>query len=60
MELVERDDTEPTLFETFAVMFPGIRTEAADPEVVDRVVRSLALAPDWLGSVLGRNPLAAR
>ena len=59
MELIGRDDAEPTVFETFAVMFPGLRGEAADPEIVDRVVRSTTLAPEWLGYVRGRNPLAS-
>lgn len=60
MELIERDDAAATVFETFAVMFPNLRTEAAEAEVVERVVRSAALAPEWLGYVLGRNPLAQR
>jgi MOSC domain-containing protein YiiM len=59
MELIERDDTEPTVFEAFAVMFPNLRAEAADAATVARVVRSDALAPEWLGYVVGRNPLAA-
>jgi hypothetical protein len=59
MELIERDETEPTVFETFAVMFPNLRAEAADPATVARVVGSGALAPEWLGYVVGRNPLAA-
>lgn len=60
MELIERADSEPTVFETFAAMFPSIRAEATDPETVARVVRSAALAPEWLGYVRGRNPLAQR
>lgn len=58
MELLERDDTAATVFETFAVMFPNLRAEAADPETVARVVRTRALAAEWLGYVHGRNPLA--
>lgn len=60
MVLIERDDAEPTVFETFAAMFPNLRAEANDPDTVARVARSRALAPEWLGSLHGRNPLARR
>ena len=56
--LVERDDTAPTVFETFAVMFPGFRTEADDPALVRRVIDGPTLSEEWLGSVLHRNPHA--
>ena len=55
---VERDDTAPTVFECFAVMFPGFRTEADDPALVGRVVGTATLSDEWLGSVVHRNPHA--
>jgi MOSC domain-containing protein YiiM len=55
--LVERDGAGPTVFETFAVMFPGFRAEADDPAVVRRVLGSVALSEEWFGSVVHRNPL---
>jgi MOSC domain-containing protein YiiM len=55
--LVDRDDTAPSVAETFAIMFHGLHPEADDPEVVTRVVRCAALAPEWLGYVSARNPL---
>lgn len=59
LELVERDDAAPTVAECFAVMFHGLRTEADDPDIVARVVRCAALAPEWLGYLTARNPLAS-
>ena len=56
--LVERDDTAPTVFECFAVMFPGFRTEADDPALVRRVLGTPALSEEWFGSVVHRNPHA--
>ncbi len=56
--LVERDDDAPTVSDTFAVMFPGFRTEADDPELVQRVIACTTLSDEWLGSVLHRNPHA--
>jgi MOSC domain-containing protein YiiM len=56
--LVDRDDTAPTVHETFAVMFPGFRTEADDPDLVRRVLAAPALSDEWYGSVLHRNPHA--
>lgn len=58
LELVDRDETAPTVAECFAVMFPGIHAEADDPEVVRRVVQCAVLAPEWLGYLTARNPLA--
>ncbi len=57
LDLVERDDTAPTVAETFAVMFAGVHPEADDPTVVDRVVQCAALAPEWLGYLAARSPL---
>lgn len=56
--LVERDDTAPTVFECFAVMFPGFRTEADDPALVRRVLGTPALSEEWFASVVHRNPHA--
>jgi MOSC domain-containing protein YiiM len=56
--LVERDDSAPTVFETFAVMFPGFRTEADDPALVRRVLGTPALSVEWFGAVAARNPHA--
>ena len=56
--LVERDDAAPTLFDTFAVMFPGFRAEADDPELVRRVLAAPALSDEWYGSIVHRNPHA--
>ena len=56
--LVERDDDAPTVFECFAVMFPGFRTEADDPALVRRVLATPALSDEWFGSVVHRNPHA--
>jgi MOSC domain-containing protein YiiM len=56
--LVERDDAAPTVFECFAVMFPGFRAEADDPALVRRVLGTTTLSDEWLGSVLHRNPHA--
>lgn len=60
MELIGSSETEPTVFETFAAMFPNVHPQANDPEVVARVVHSAALAPEWLGYLRGRNLLAQR
>ena len=56
--LDERDDTAPTVFECFAVMFPGFRTEADDPALVRRVIACPTLSDEWLGAVLHRSPHA--
>jgi MOSC domain-containing protein YiiM len=56
--LVERDDAAPTVFETFAVMFPGFRTEADDPALVRHVLGTPALSEEWFGAVVHRNPHA--
>ncbi len=56
--LLDRDDTAPTVAETFAIMFHGVHPEADDPEVVTRVVQCAALAPEWLGYLRARNPRA--
>jgi len=56
--LVARDPAAPTVFECFAVMFPGFRTEADDPALVARVLGTATLSDEWLGSVLHRNPHA--
>jgi MOSC domain-containing protein YiiM len=53
--LVERDDTTPTLFEAFAVMFPGFRAEADDAALVRRVLAAPALSDEWGGAILHRN-----
>jgi MOSC domain-containing protein YiiM len=58
--LVDRDDTAPTVNESFAVMFPGFRTEADDPALVRRVIDCSTLSEEWLASVLHRNPHALR
>jgi MOSC domain-containing protein YiiM len=58
LELVERDDANATVATTFAAMFPGLRREADAPEVVQQVVASPALAPEWLRYLQARNPLA--
>lgn len=58
--LVDRDVEAPSVHDLFAVMFPGVRSdgdgdgEADDAEVLDRVLRSPALAEAW------RVPLLAR
>ncbi|MEP6624263.1 MAG: MOSC domain-containing protein [Acidimicrobiia bacterium] len=56
--LLDRDETAPTVAETFAIMFHGVHPEADDPEVVTRVVGCAALAPEWLDYLRARNPLA--
>ena len=56
--LVDRVDAAPTVFECFAVMFPGFRTEADDPALVRRVLDTAALSEEWFGSVVHRNPHA--
>jgi MOSC domain-containing protein YiiM len=56
--LVARDETAPTVFDCFAVMFPGFRTEADDPELVRQVIDCPTLSEEWLASVLHRNPHA--
>lgn len=53
LTLVERVDGAPTLAETFAAVF-GAAGRPVDPEVVDRVLASPALADGW------REPLLAR
>ena len=58
LDLVERDDTAPTVAETFATMFHGVHPEADDPATVARVVQCASLAPEWLGYLTARNPLA--
>src|SRR3954463_12744868 len=58
LDLVERDTTAPTVFECFAVMFPGFRTEADDPALVARVLDCPTLSDEWLGALLHRNPHA--
>lgn len=58
LELIDRDETAPTVAECFAVMFPGVHAEADNPEVMRRVVQCAALAPEWLGYLTARNPLA--
>ena len=58
LELVDRDETAPTVAECFAVMFPGVHPEADDPEMVRRVAQCGSLAPEWLGYLAARNPLA--
>jgi MOSC domain-containing protein YiiM len=58
--LVDRDDTAPAVFECFAVMFPGFRTEADDPALVRRVLDTATLSDEWLGAVVHRNPHASR
>jgi MOSC domain-containing protein YiiM len=57
-ELVERRDGWPTVADTFAAMFTGRRAEAADAGLVARVVACAALAPEWLGYLTSRNPIA--
>jgi MOSC domain-containing protein YiiM len=56
--LVERDDTAPTVFDTFAVMFPGFRAEADDAGLVRRVLGTPALSEEWFGALVHRNPHA--
>ena len=58
LELVDRDARNATVATTFAVMFPGYRAEAGDPDAVRRVVTSPGLASEWLGYLTARNPLA--
>ncbi len=60
LELAERDDTAPTVAECFAVMFPGQRDEAHEPDIVARVAHCAALAPEWLGYLTARNALVSR
>jgi MOSC domain-containing protein YiiM len=60
IELLDRDDRSPTVAECFAVMFTGQRSEAADTEIVARVVRCPTLAPEWLGYLRAHNQIAAR
>jgi MOSC domain-containing protein YiiM len=56
--LLERDDAAPTVYEAFAVMFPGFRTQADDPDLVRRVLDTPTLSDEWLGAVVHRNPHA--
>jgi MOSC domain-containing protein YiiM len=56
--LVDRVDAAPTVFECFAVMFPGFRTEADEPALVRRVLGTPALSEEWFASVSWRNPHA--
>ncbi|MGZ6910646.1 MAG: MOSC domain-containing protein [Acidimicrobiia bacterium] len=58
--LVERDDTAPTVLETFAVMFPGFRPEADDPALVRRVLGCPPLSEEWFAAVVHRNPHASK
>jgi len=58
MELLERDEANMTVHDTFAVLFAGQRTEADDHSTVQSVLRSPALSPEWNGYVRARNPLA--
>ncbi len=58
LEFVDRDETAPTVAETFAVMFSGVHPAADDPDVVRRVVQCPSLSPEWLGYIAARNPLA--
>lgn len=58
LEFIDRDETAPTVAETFSVMFSGVHPEADDADVVRRVVQCSSLSPEWLGYVAARNPLA--
>lgn len=58
VELVERRNDWPSVADTFAVMFTGRRPEADDAELVAGVMGCAALAPEWVGYLANRNPLA--
>ncbi len=58
IDVIDSNPASATLAETFAVMFPGARREADDADVVARVLASPALAPEWIGYLRARNPLA--
>jgi MOSC domain-containing protein YiiM len=59
MTLTDRDDTAATVWDCFAVLFPGYRAEGNDAAIVRRVLATTALAPEWRSYVVARNPLAS-
>lgn len=62
--LDQRDEGAPSVHDVFSVMFGGQRSDrdhdADDSEVLDRVLRSPALADDWRTPLLARRAGARR